>query len=60
LVFYVRWQEYFPNPSTLLRDFDVGYCLLASLVPRIVQSGVREEARQAVIVIDLISDPLWR
>jgi hypothetical protein len=61
LVFYVRWQEHFPDPSTLLFDNDgVGRLLPPRFVQELVQSGVREEARQAGVVIDLISDPIWR
>jgi hypothetical protein len=61
LVFYVRWQEHFPDPSTLLFDYHgVGRQLPPRFVQELVQSGVREEARQAGVVIDLISDPIWR
>jgi hypothetical protein len=61
LVFYVRWQEHFPDPSTLLLDrYAVGRLLPPRFVQELVQSGVREEARAAGVVIDLISDPMWK
>jgi hypothetical protein len=60
LVFYVRWQEHFGDPAALLKDLDVGYRLPPRLVPQVVGSGVREEARTAGVTIDLISDPRWR
>jgi hypothetical protein len=61
LVFYVRWQQHFPDPSTLLIDFyGVGHVLPARFVDEIVQSGVRQEARQVGVIIDLISNPAWK
>jgi hypothetical protein len=61
LVFYVRWQEHFPARSTVPFDkYGVGHLLPPRFVQELVQSGVREEARQAGVVIDLISDPMWR
>ena len=61
LVFYVRWQDHFPDPAGLLLDrYGAGYSLPDRFVPAIVQSGVRDEARQAGVVIDLVSDPRWR
>ena len=44
---YVKWQDHFPDPSGLVRDFDVGYNLPDRYVSQIVGSGVREEARKA-------------
>ena len=60
LVFYVKWQDHFPDASGLFRDLDVGYQLPDRYVPQIVASGVRDEARKAGVRIDLISDPRWR
>src|SRR5262245_47502702 len=61
LVFYVRWREHFPARSTLPFDkYSVGHLLPPRFVQELVQSGVREEARQAGVVIELISDPMWR
>ena len=36
LVFYVKWQDHFPDPSGLFRDFDVGYKIPDRFVPQIV------------------------
>jgi hypothetical protein len=44
----------------LFDNHGVGRLLPPRFVQELVQSGVREEARQAGVVIDLISDPMWR
>jgi hypothetical protein len=60
LVFYVKWQDTFPDAAGLLMDGRVGYVLPNHVVPRIVQSGIREKASELNVVIELISDPRWR
>ena len=60
LVFYVRWQQSFGSPGSLLRDFYAGYRIPRHHVSSIVGGGVREEAAKAGVTIDLISDPMWK
>lgn len=61
LVFYVRWQDAFGDASQLLSDsYGVGKVLPQRFVPQLVQSGIREEAGQVGVTIELISNPLWR
>jgi hypothetical protein len=60
LVFYVRWREHFGDPAALVKDPHVGRKLPARAVPQLVQSGVRDAARQAGVSIELISDITWK
>lgn len=61
LVFYVRWQEGFPAPTTLTRGaHNTGYVLPGEFIPQIVGFGVREEASRVGVQIQLVSDPLWK
>src|SRR5262249_17393233 len=59
LMFYVRGRSISQICPTLLLDhYAVGRLLPPRFVRELVQSGVREEARAAGVVIDLISDPM--
>jgi len=60
LVFYMKWQERFQTAHAVTDAHGLGIVVPAEMVPSLVQSGVRTEAHNVGVTIEVVSNPMWR